>query len=212
MRCNRGQSLRIEALDRVRIPRAKPEIAQGAQVIFADTLGGILDKPHPPRAQIKKTFKRVDHPPLRIRVKRVHRKITAQRIVEDTVRKSDNRASPVRFHIPAEGRHLEPLTAADHGDSSMFHARRYGFQPSARGKSHDTLGQCIGRHVDIAIRHAQKRVPHTAPDKIDRMPAVRHRIAYGLGIGIGKPARAGGKGHIIRSVHARNIRAVAPQM
>ena len=195
-----------------RIPSGEPEKPQDTQIILSDPRLGIFDKPHPPRHEVRQPAQRVQHRAIRLGIKRVHGEIAPTGVFLDAAGKRHHRTPAIGFNVFAERRHLKGLALCNNRDRAMLHPGRDRLQPCRFCQPRYLFGPRICRKVHVAVGQAQQRIPHTAADKEHIIPASCDSRADRLRGRVFQPSCPWRDYDVMRSVHARNIRAVAPQM
>jgi hypothetical protein len=206
------EPLGLQPLRRIAIPGGEAEEAQDAQVILADALCRIAHEAQPALREIPEPqAQRIQHGAIGLGVKRVHGEVAPRRVLLQPLGEGHGGAAPVRLHIAAEGGDLMRKAFGDQGHGAMLDPRWHAADPCGARQLHHAGGQGIGGDVDIGDLRTQTPVAHTAADEEAAMPGARQKRQHALHMRRRDPGGAQPHG-AIRSLSARRIRAVAPQM
>ena len=142
----------------------KTEIAQDAQIIFADAGRGVANEAymaasnvcHPVRIIIDRAVSR--------HRKRIEGEVAAQGVFFKVAAKQNFRASPVGLDIFAQSCDLKRRVIDDHRHRAMLDAGRHAFKPACCGACDDRLWHSGGGEINLADRSSHEMIAHRPAD------------------------------------------------
>ena len=143
----------------------KTEIPKRTEVIFANSIFCIADKPDATRPQIRQTVQRINHCAIRTRIDRIHREIPPRRVFGNIGRKRYGCASAIGRDISAKSRHFVRQTTLQERHGAMIDTRRHNLDPGTVGEGHNLIRRRIGGNVDIADIDIQQRIANAPADE-----------------------------------------------
>jgi hypothetical protein len=182
--------------------RLEAEIAQDAQVIFANALARIADKAHPARLQIGQPAEEIgDLQRFWMGIERVDGEIAPCRILAPVVGEGDRRAASIGADVAAQRGDLDRAGFENGRNGAVLDPGRHGTDTGVAAQIDHLFGPMERRAIDIGHGDAEQRVAHRAADPAHRVgPERRGKLRK---IGALGPGGGGEIGHCVASIHSR---------
>jgi hypothetical protein len=171
-------------------PGREPERPEDPEVVLAEPLRRIADRPDQPPVQVAGSVERVTPlVPQRVVGDRVDGEVAPGQVVVQRGTEFHDRMAAVRRHIAPEGGDLVVASAGAHRHGAEPLADRHGVAEQPL----DHVGGGRGRHVVVGVGLAQQRVPDRATHT-PRLVTRRFQLAGDLE-NVGGDVEARGEGH-----------------